>query len=419
MRSVLVAFLVFVCGALSSPARSQQSATLPGVLESLPEHFLYLQTDVPTNSDSSEQRQLYANARRWEAGQTLKVCFFGGNDTVNRLIADTASEWAKYANLRFDFGTPGRWRDCLSPRAGFSHIRIGFGAPGYWSLVGTDSQRFAADLQPSMNLQNFNLFYSAVRFKPDEVLAAAKLEDRGTILHEFGHAIGLLHEHQNPNLNCAAQIKWEGADNVYDYLAGPPNYWPRAVVDRNLGNIGTTDPDYVKGEPDTSSIMMYALPRRIFKDGAQSCIVEASNKISAKDRQIVAALYSPNAQIVEDDLKSSDRLSVPSAVSPRSIQADFSERIIADLDSSDVSVRRDARVRLARYIETTDSRNVASIVAALPSGSYRYQLGVAVALKQAKNINLSAESKSIVRDLGSRATDATLRSQIQSLKIFE
>ena len=51
----------------------------------------------------------------------------------------------------------------------------------------------------------------------------------GTVLHEFGHALGLKHERQNPRV----AIKWD-KEEVYDDLGGPPNNWRRLRVDGNV-----------------------------------------------------------------------------------------------------------------------------------------------------------------------------------------
>ena len=44
--------------------------------------------------------------------------------------------------------------------------------------------------------------------------------DGGTAAHEFGHAIGLAHEHQNP----AGGIQWNEAVVIRE-MAGSPNFW--------------------------------------------------------------------------------------------------------------------------------------------------------------------------------------------------
>jgi len=45
-----------------------------------------------------------------------------------------------------------------------------------------------------------------------------------TVIHEFGHALGMIHEHQHP----LAAIPWD-KDKVYTYYAGYPNYWSKVM----------------------------------------------------------------------------------------------------------------------------------------------------------------------------------------------
>ena len=80
---------------------------------------------------------------------------------------------------------------------------------GAWSYVGTDNRGIPLD-QPTMNLG---------------------FMDGGTAGHEFGHAIGMAHEHQNP----AGGIEWN-EDVVIRDLSGPPNNWTEAMIRHNVLN---------------------------------------------------------------------------------------------------------------------------------------------------------------------------------------
>ncbi|MGH8550794.1 MAG: M12 family metallopeptidase, partial [Methylococcales bacterium] len=87
-------------------------------------------------------------------------------------------------------------------------IRISYdSSDGAWSFIGTDASSIPAN-QPTMNLGFL---------------------DGGTAAHEFGHAIGLAHEHQNP----AGGIEWNEEVVLRD-LSGPPNSWTPKQIRHNV-----------------------------------------------------------------------------------------------------------------------------------------------------------------------------------------
>ena len=102
------------------------------------------------------------------------------------------------------------------------------------------------------------------------------------LLHEFGHALGLVHEHQSP----AADIPWD-LETLYTYFAGPPNYWSPAQVDYNI--IRRYEHDQTNFSAfDPMSIMLYPISPA-FTGGKLS--IEWNRTLSVTDREFIGQLY--------------------------------------------------------------------------------------------------------------------------------
>jgi hypothetical protein len=382
----------------------------------LPDHFLYMLSSSNDDSPDSMSQNI-DGGKIWPKGQLLRVCFFGGDKVVRTLIASVAPEWSNVSGLSFDFGSSPSFRDCASPQTGFSHIRIGFSDKGRWSLVGTDSTSLANQYQPSMNFSRFDQIYSQFNgVTVASVLSNSKAADRGTILHEFGHAIGLLHEHQNKNLNCWNELILDGATNVYTYYGGPPNNWSKDKVRRNLGLILLTDPGAISGAPDPKSIMGYFLPEQILRAGKNSkCYIPSrSNVISQLDKAWVTAYYQGASEPEDDntDVAVGSLSGIP-ASAPDGLKDDYLSRVMLDLESDDVSIRRDARSRLADFlILTNDPNTVEHLTDDLGSTSYRNQLGVAVAISKLDSSLISDETRKKLNTVLQNSNDATLKQNL-------
>ena len=86
-------------------------------------------------------------------------------------------------------------------------------------------------------------------------------ELRSVVLHEFGHALGLIREHQNP----VAGIQWN-REAVIRELSGPPNSWSVEEIEFNV--LDPAAPEEVDATAmDKQSIMMYPIPASWTKDG--------------------------------------------------------------------------------------------------------------------------------------------------------
>jgi hypothetical protein len=168
--------------------------------------------------------------RLWENGKRLRARFLDGDPVVQEKVAGIAPEWEQYTNLRLDF-----------VRDAAAEIRISFRDVGFsWSTVGTDSLTRGRS-QPSMN-------YGWL--KPTTPVR----EYRRVVLHEFGHALGMIHEHQNPA--AAGAIPWD-KPKVYAYYARQG--WSQADVDENIFSVYARDAtNFTSFDP--ISIMEYAVP---------------------------------------------------------------------------------------------------------------------------------------------------------------
>ncbi len=206
-------------------------------------------------------RAIMPIGKLWMNGSTLRVRFIGGSAAQRATAREQALWWTAHANLKFDFGD--------APDA---EIRVGFDVnDGAWSYIGTDNRGIPFD-QPTMNLGFL---------------------DGGTAGHEFGHAIGMAHEHQNP----AGGIEWNEARVIRD-LSGPPNNWDEATIRHNVLNKYRAD--QIRGTAfDPDSIMLYFFPGSWVKSGVGT---HANEILSAVDKAYIASAqaYPKTAPTVVD-----------------------------------------------------------------------------------------------------------------------
>jgi hypothetical protein len=210
--------------------------------------------EVPDEEGALRQRAVVDTWKLCPAGATIKISFLGGTPQARTKVVASAREWMQHANLVLDFGQQRATDDrrIYQPGDG-SHVRISFSRPGYCSTVGTD----ALSVRPPLETMSFQLF---------DIAPPPEARFRGVVLHEFGHMIGLSHEHQRPEARC----DWDWRV-IYEELSGPPNNWSRETIDHNMQPYSYfTNPDLRATAHDRASVMHYAFPARYYRSGAAS-----------------------------------------------------------------------------------------------------------------------------------------------------
>lgn len=213
----------------------------------------------------------------WKRKRTLTVAFNGGSEPLYRLIEEAARDWTSIGGqLKFSFtDASGKYR-VWSPKdtTVSADIRIGFDQKGYWSLLGV----LAQNVEPGDPTMNFGGFPTDLqRFFDGRNAAEWKTSyERSTVLHEFGHALGLSHEHFNPK--CQQDLKIEEA---VASLMAPPEGWSydqaRFNIDAKyyaevLKQMAGPLESKLLTSPNTDqrSQMLYGLGDKLYKSGAQS-----------------------------------------------------------------------------------------------------------------------------------------------------
>ena len=207
-------------------------------------------------------RMALVDSKKWESGDTLDCQFLDGSSKMRRKVEDIAHEWEEHANIKLNF-----------IETGLAEIRISFYADkGSWSGVGLDIlvDEYFPIHQPTMN-------YGWLRDDTKEE------EFRRVTLHEFGHALGCIHEHQSPTFDR----KWN-LDLVMEIFTGPPNYWSEEAINHNV--LQKYSPEGISATHfDPESIMLYAFDGALFSDNLGP--TNMNNGLSEKDKEMIGKLY--------------------------------------------------------------------------------------------------------------------------------
>lgn len=232
---------------------------------------------------ASNNRAAAVTLNTWNSGQTIKIKFIdnSGSAYARLKVEEYAKEWTKYANLKFEFVSSSTDAD-VKIAFNYQNSRVA------WSLIGkkcigvTNSSK-----KPSMNIP----FYNDNDVNSEEFKAV--------VLREFGHALGLVFEHQGPN--AKGLYDWnEGRLVTYFMQEG----WEEDDI-YDLIDIAYTTRQTKFTEFDENSIMLLYFPAFLTNNNKQA---KWNTTLSDLDKVFISSLY-PGKEVEE----------IPSTVALRQI----------------------------------------------------------------------------------------------------
>jgi hypothetical protein len=224
--------------------------------------------------------------KRWKNGRTLRVRHLDGLPVIHAKVESFARLWEQFANLKLEFVARGG-----------ADIRISYQLDGQsWSYVGTDAL--------SISEPELTMHFGWLTPHTDDV------EVRRAVTHEFGHALGMIHEHLHP----MHKINWD-RQAVYDYYIKRLK-WTKALVDFNLF-AAQSRWDTQFNEYDPASIMHYPIPAEFTIDRRP---VGWNTDISSSDKIFISQIYpkiAPKAAMSMPDLETLKAAAAPGMITRR------------------------------------------------------------------------------------------------------
>ena len=220
-----------------------------------------------SESDLKKLKAAFTQSVLWPSPRTITVGFLSYNTAVSLNTSSWAWKrawvayvitqyFAPFVNVTFQFE--------LEPTYGPNcDIRISFDpSAGCYSRLGTDALQNWGGLNETVNFgwMDAPLFtsftYNGVQYTTPASFSQGGYPGQGTtIIHEFGHVMGMVHEHNTP---FGLSFQWNTAA-VYQYFQGPPNNWTKADVDQNVlflySQVGMNGSQF-----DSYSMMKFSFP---------------------------------------------------------------------------------------------------------------------------------------------------------------
>ncbi|EJM58966.1 hypothetical protein PMI30_05983 [Pseudomonas sp. GM50] len=214
-------------------------------------------TENPDNATSTSHQESKSHHRFWAQNRTLDISITSNFPSFKELVKESILTWAPHINLtlRFVEGNEGVIRIIDTPDA--------LERNGHWSAIGTDALLIPSHV-PTIQIHR-----------------RLRQSDLGpTILHMFGHALGLEHAHQHPDAN----IDWH-LPNLYKGY-GEIGYSRNQVLEYILPKQRSA---YTQLVPyDKCSIMHFPFPKEVIFNDIEYGYCD---ELSDGDIKAISAIY--------------------------------------------------------------------------------------------------------------------------------
>lgn len=202
--------------------------------------------------------------RFWPKGQVLTIKFMEGvSELIRKKIRPHINKWRAHVNLDIKYV-----KDYENAEVRIEVIS-NKNVPSK-TFTGTDAKHF----QKNQNMSTM-LLTGISNNTPQDIVAF-------TVLHEFGHALGLVHAHQEPD----AKIPWKKADIVYRYFR---EKFSMSDIETDMNYLNTYSRDNLVTNGYTPySVMHSYIPAELVTDHKERL---ANSQLSSKDIAIVKQIY--------------------------------------------------------------------------------------------------------------------------------